>query len=208
MIINAHTSELLGRIITETDTQTRISSFLIGVKQANAAVLSRVELQPLKWEAYSLLHSQLCREIELIGLLQRVTTWSMNPFVYFAAAASNMRLVGELQLVRFMGPPFAMDAVLYQYLALSHALYANVRFIPLLPLEVPATHPYVAFLYRLETVHGQLLQSQIALLRHLPVSLSEGEKERIVSGESRKVKDVLRGFVEEITGQPSAVSEG
>lgn len=208
MIINAQTSELLGRIITGTDTQTRISSFLIGVKQANAAVLSSVELQPMKWEAYSLLHSQLCREIELIGLLQRVTTWSMNPFVYFTAAASNMKVLGELQLFRFTGPSLAIGTSLYRYLALTHALYANVRFIPLLPVEVPATHPYVAFLYRLETVHGQQLQSQIALLRHMPVSLSEGERERIVSEESRRVRDMLRRFIEEITGQNRAVTGG
>lgn len=198
MTVDPKTSVRLGSIITEPDAQTRISLFLISIKQANAIVLSRVEFLPMVWEPFSLMHSQFCREIELIGLLQRVTTWSMNPAVYFNAASSNLRYLGELQFGRFMMKPLGMDTGLYQYLALTHALYAHVRITPLLPLDYPLEHRFPAFLRTLETIHGQQMQAQIALLRKLNVPLSDDEREHIVGEESRKVREVFRCFVEEI----------
>jgi hypothetical protein len=200
MIVDPQTGERLGRIILERDTQTRISCFLIGIKQANAAVLSRVEFQPMAWEPFALLHGQLCREIELIGLLQRVTEWSMNPAVYVTAAWSNLRHLSDLQFSRFLVAPFAMGAGVYRYLALSHALFAHLRFVPVLPLDIPLEHRFLAFLRTLETIHGQQLQAQIALLRTLPVPLADGERERIVGEESHRVREVFRRFAEELTG--------
>lgn len=198
MIVEPKASERLGRIILERDTQTRISCFFIGIKQANVAVLSRIEFQPMAWEPFSLLHGQLCRELELIGLLRRVTDWAMNPAVYVMAAWSNAQHLGELQFIRFLTAPFSMDTQLYRYLALTHALYAHLRFIPLLPVDVSLEHRFLAFLRTLETVHGQMMQAQIALLRKLPVPLSDVEKENIVGAESRRVREVFRRFAEEI----------
>lgn len=199
MITDTKTSERLRSIILEPETQTRISCFLICIKQANAGVLSQVEFQPMAWEPFSLLHGQFCREIELIGLLQRVTEWSMNPAVYFQVGLSNVRHLCELQFVRFLLAPFAMDAQLYRYLALTHALYANLRFIPLLPVDVALEHRFLAFLRTLETIHGQQMQTQITLLRNIPVPLSDREKEEIVGIESRLVRDVFRRFIMELT---------
>jgi hypothetical protein len=199
MTVDPQTVERLGRIILERETQTRIACFLIGVKQANAAVLSRVEFQPMAWEPFALLHGQLCREIELIGLLQRVTDWSLNPAVYVHAAWSNARLLNDLQFVRFLAAPFAMDAGLYRYLGLAHALYAHLRFIPALPLEVALEHRFLAFLRTLEAIHGREMQAQIALLRKLPVPLSDMEKEDIAGREGKRVREVFQRFVRELT---------
>ena len=198
MTVDLQTGERLGRIILETETQTRISCFLIGIKQANAAVLSRVEFQPMAWEPFALLHGQFCREIELIGLLQRVTEWSMNPAVYARSAWSNVQCINNLQFIRFLMAPVMMGSGLYRYLALTHALYAQLRFIPLLPVEMPLDHRFLAFLRTLETIHGQQMQSQITLLRKLPVSLADEERERIVGEESRRVGEVFQRFVQEI----------
>ena len=189
----------LGSIILECDVQTRISSFLIGIKHINASILAGGEIQPMPWEPYALLHDQLFHELELIGLLRRVTEWSVNPVVYFHVSMSYFRHLAELEFFRFMWAPFTMDERFYRYLALTHGLYAHLRFIPLLPPDMPLEHPYLAFLRKIETVHGQQMQAQIALLRKLPVPLSDKERERIVGEESRKVRDVFRCFVEEIT---------
>ena len=199
MSVDPQTSERLGRIILERDTQTRIACFLIGVKQANATVLSRVEFQPMAWEPFALLHGQLCREIELIGLLQRVTEWSWNPAVYVRAAWSNARHLNDLQFVRFPAAPLALDAVLYRYLGLSHALYSHLRFIPVLPLEVPLKHRFLVFLHTLEAIHGREMQAQIALMRKLPVPLSDREKEDIAGEEGKRVREVFQRFVLELT---------
>ena len=207
MIVDPKTSEHLGRIILERDTQTRIACFLIGVKQAHAAILSRVEFQPMSWEPFALLHGQLCREIELMGLLQRVTEWSWNPAVYVQAAWSNARHLNDLQFVRFLAAPFGIDAGLYRYLGLAHALYAHLRFIPVLPLEVPLEQRFLAFLRTLEAMHGRAMQAQIAMLRTLPVPLSEREKEGIVGEESDRVRVVFRRFIEEIAGGETGVAK-
>ena len=199
MIIDTKTSERLRSIILEPEAQTHISCFLIGIKQANAGVLSQVEFRPIAWEPFALLHGQLCREIELIGLLQRVTEWSLNPAVYFQIGLSNIRHLCELQFGRFLLSPFAMNVELYRYLALTHALYANLRFIPLLPIDVALNHRFLAFLRTLETIHGQQMQTQINLLRNIPVPLSDEEKEKIVGVESRLVRDVFRRFIMELT---------
>jgi hypothetical protein len=191
--------ERLGRIILEPAIQTRISSFLISIKQVNALILFQIESQQRAWAPYALFHNQLSREVEMIGLLQRVTDWSMNPSVYFNAGISNLRHLCGLQFFRFLPVNLAMDPLcLYRYLALTHALYAHLRFIPLLPLELPLEHQYLAFLRTLETVHGRQMQAQIAMLRQLPVSLSERERETVVGEENRRVREVFQKFVEEI----------
>jgi hypothetical protein len=200
MTIDPQTSARLGRMILEGETQTRIGCFLIGIKQANAAVLSRVEFQPMAWEPFVLLHGQLCREIELIGLLQRVTEWSANPMVYARAAWSNVQYMNEMQFIRFFMAPFAMGGGLYRYLALTHALYAQLRFIPLLPVEMPLEHRFVSFLHTLETIHGRQIQTQISMLRNMPAALSPGEREATVGEESRRVQDVFHRFITELAG--------
>jgi len=205
MSANNETVARLGSIILESEVQTRISSFLIGIKHINASILAGGEIQPLPWEPYALLHDQLFHELEMIGLLRRVTDWSVNPVVYLRASISYFRHLTDLEFFRFMGAPFTMDERLYRYLALTHGLYAHLRFIPLLPPDMSLEHPYLAFLRKLETVHGQQMQAQIVLLRKLPVPLSDKERERIVGEESRKARDVLRCFVEEITVEPHIV---
>jgi len=124
---------------------------------------------------------------------------STNPSVYINAGMANLRHLGDLQFVRFQPVNFILDPLcLYRYLALNHALYAQMRFIPLLPLELPLEHQYLAFLRTLETIHGRQMQAQIAMLRQLPVSLSEREREVVVGEESRRVREIFRRFVEEI----------
>ena len=196
---DSNISERLGRIILEPDTQTRISSFLISIKQVNSIILFQVKFQQADWGSYMLLHNQFSREFQLIGLLQRVTEWSTNPSVYINAAMANLRHLGDLQFARFQTMNFLIDPLcLYRYLAFTHALYAQLRFIPLLPLELPLEHRYLAFLRTLETMHGQQMQTQITMLRQLPVSLSESEREIVVGEESRRVREVFQRFVEEI----------
>jgi hypothetical protein len=197
---NLTPGERLGRIILEPETQTRISTFLISIKQVNALVLFQIKSQQMNWPSYALFHNQFSREVELIGLLQRVTNWTTNPSVYLNAGMANLRHLGNLQFVRFQPINFLVDPLcLYRYLALSHGLYAHLRFIPLLPLDLPLDHQYLAFLRTLETIHGQQMQAQIAMLRQLQVSLSEKERESVVGEESGRVREVFKKFIEEIT---------
>jgi hypothetical protein len=132
--------------------------------------------------------------------LQRITQWSSNPADYYKVFLSNFRHLSDLRFTRFMCMPFAMDVSLYRYLALSHALYAQLRFIPLVPLDMPLTHRYVMFLQTLETLHGREIQTQIAMLKNIPVDLSPKERETVVGEESKRVQDVFNRFISELAG--------
>lgn len=201
MFLDKEESERLGKIILEPDTQTRIASFLISIKQYNGGVLSRFELQNVDWVPYALMHSELFREMELIGLLQHVCSWSLNPLVYVQAGLRHLDLYRELNFGEYLFSPVAPDLRLYRYLALSQGLYAHLRFLRLLPLDFPLDHKFLVLLRSLENIHGQQMQGQIQMLRNFPVALSEHERERIVGEESERVLQVFRKFVRELLQQ-------
>lgn len=195
MFLNEEQSAQMGRRILEPDTQTRIASFLIGIKQANTLVLSKFEMQPVEWIPYALLHGQLYRELELIGLLRHVCSWSMKPEVYLRAMRAQMDTYIDLKFNDYVFAPAAADVTFYRYLALSEALYAHLRFIRLLPLDIPIEHKFLVLLRSMETIHGQQMQGQIHMLRSFPVPLSEAQREEIVGQESTRVLEVFRRFV-------------
>jgi len=203
MTIDSKDSEKLGGIILQPDTQTRIASFLISIKQQNVAILSRFELQQMEWIPYTLLHGQLFREMELIGLLQRMCEWSTNPAVYLKISETMLRVSSELRFNDYLFAPVAADVNFYRYLALSQALFAYLRFTRVLPLEVPLEHKFLALLRSLETIHGQQMQGQIMMLRNFPIDLTEEERENIVGEESARVLKVFEGFITELVEQKS-----
>lgn len=198
MFLDKEESERLGKIILEPDTQTRIASFLISIKQSNSLVLSKFEWQPVEWIPFALLHGQLYREMELIGLLQHVCSWTLNPAIYVKAQQTQLQVYSDLKFSDYVFSPAAADLGFYRYLALSQALYAHLRFIRLLPLDIPIEHKFLVLLRSLETIHGQQMQGQIQMLRHFPVELSEDERETIVGEESERVMSVFKGFVHEL----------
>lgn len=195
MILDSKGSERLAQIILHPDIQTRIACFMIGIKQANSGVLSKFEQQPVEWIPYALLHGQLYREMELIGLMQHVCSWSFNPAVYAKAGIQQLGIYNDLRFGEYMCSPVAADLSFYRYLALSQGLYAHLRFIRLLPLELPLEHKFLVLLRSLETIHGQQMQGQMQMLRHFPVELSEEERELIVGEESERVMKVFKDFV-------------
>lgn len=195
MFLDSKDSERFGNIILEPDIQTHIASFLIGIKQYNVLVLSKFELQPVEWIPYALLHGQLYREMELIGLMQHICSWSLNPEVYIAAGRRQLQVYSDLKFSDYVFSPVAADLSFYRYLALSQGLYAHLRILRLLPLEIPLEHKFLVLLRSLETIHGQQMQGQIQMLRHFPVDLSEDEREIIVGEESERVLKVFHKFV-------------
>ncbi|OQA35047.1 MAG: hypothetical protein BWY57_00015 [Betaproteobacteria bacterium ADurb.Bin341] len=198
MFLDEKQSKRLGDIILEPKIQTRIASFLIGIKQYNCMVLSKFEWQPVEWIPYALLHGQLYREMELIGLLRHTCSWSLDPGVYVQTSKTQMQVYTDLKFSDYLFTPAEADLTFYRYLALSQGLFAHLRFIRLLPVELPIEHKFLVLLRSLETVHGQQMQGQIQMLRHFPVDLSESARERIVGEESRRVLRVFENFVQEL----------
>ncbi|KAB7622675.1 hypothetical protein [Alkalilimnicola sp. S0819] len=172
------------------DEQTRICLFLQAVKGINAAILAKVELQPLDWMPYKYLHNQYFKEIELSTLLGKATSWSTNPFVYMDATNLSLSVWQETDASRYLTGFFELNADFYRYLALSHAFMSDMRLLPLLPAALPLETPFLSALRDIEEENGRQIQTQIRLLKGVDVGLEHAEKERIIN-EQRIIVDAL-----------------
>jgi hypothetical protein len=148
-----------GRI--PADQQTRISSFLVSAHTAQARQLAMSMPLHIR-QAWQLeLHSQYCRELEIISLLARSTTWVPDPQLFF--------LVWQWEMAWLPRPVHAAgdhhEAIMVDMAALGHAIHAGIRPAALLPESVDPTDPFVVAMRRIEFESGRLIQAQILFLK-------------------------------------------
>jgi hypothetical protein len=177
--------------------KTKISLFLLGAKGLNVAFLSGVEMKPFRSAADEWLHSQYFRELELIGLLQRVTDWSTEPTIYAQAMSLNANLLATTMGVPAAWP-IAMQSpeMVYSGLALGHGFLSEIRLTPILPADLPRDDIYVSAIERVEAEAGRMIQIQIRLLKEAPVELSRERKEQIIEDKRKAVADVYAAFLD------------
>ncbi len=175
------------------DDQTRISLFVLAVKQANSMILSKVEYHALDWTTYSFLHNQYYREIELATLIHRATAWSNNIYIYVEMAQFNMKFWQKTELGKYFLIPISRDKQFFEYLALSHAFMSEIRFIPLFPATWKLETPFLQTLYNMEVESGRLIQTQIRMLKEMELNLELAEKELLVE---RKRADIETLFID------------
>jgi hypothetical protein len=198
--IRKHAKEFFAREGLSADTQTRITLFLQGVKSINAAILARIEFQPFEWLPYKFLHNQYFKEIEMSTLLGKGTSWSANPFVYLDATNLNLTLWQGSGAARFMGGFLQIDQNFYEYLALSHAFMSDMRFLPLLPVSLSLDTPFLSALKEIEEENGRQIQTQIRLLKELPIELSHQDKEQIIDEQRIVIEALFDRLLSEISG--------
>lgn len=168
------------------DEQTFISLFLQSIKAANVAALTKIIMAPLDWLPFRVMHEQYFKEMEMISLLNKSTTWSMDPQLYADATAFNFNFMQKTSIMEFMLPaapvePIILERAFYDYLALSHALMSRIRFIPLFPPNKPLNTPFLNTMSEIEVNNGKLIQTQIRLLKDMPTSLTLEERESVVT---------------------------
>ncbi|RFA27231.1 hypothetical protein CAI21_15410 [Alkalilimnicola ehrlichii] len=181
------------------DEQTRICLFLQGVKGINATILAKVEFQPFEWLPYKFLHNQCFKEVELSTLLGKSTVWSTNPFVYLDATNLNLSLWQETDAGSYLQGFLQLDRSFYEYLALSQAFMADIRFLPLLPVDMPLDTPFLQTLKEVEEENGRQMQTQMRLLKDLDVGLEQAEKEQIIEKQHKAVNGLFERLLSEIT---------
>lgn len=197
--------DVIGRTGFDSDTQTRIALFVGTVKSLNAALLAQVELLPATGAAYPFMHGQLFRETEFASLLLRVTRWSTNPLIYWQASTLSAPLWNEWWRIQGpVGTLFDMQGT-YRGLAFGHALFARLRFAPVMPQTVDELDPFVVALRRIEQENGRMIQAQIRLLKDTPIDLSIAERERMVEEEQEIVDRAFAQFLRWLTGDAAAV---
>jgi hypothetical protein len=175
--------------------QTRISLFVLAVKQANSMILSKVEYQALDWTTYSFLHNQYYREIELATLLQRATAWSSDMSIYPEMAQFVVKFWQKTQIGKYFWGSISRDTNFFEYLALSHAFMSEIRFIPLFPANWKLETPFLQTLYNMEVESGRLIQTQIRLLKEMELNLGLAEKEMLVGKKRADVESLFIDFL-------------
>jgi hypothetical protein len=183
----------------DSEDQSKISLFIMGLKTINTTILSKIGFEKIEWIPYTFLHNQYFKEIELTTLLQKGTSWSMNPMLYFDATQRNASIWEKAKVNKYLTGFFALDQTFYQYLALSHAIMSEVRFIPLISPDTDFEKSHFwSTIYSIEVENGRQIQTQIRMLKDIDVPLSEKEKNDIVMEQRGIILNHFLTFLKEI----------
>jgi hypothetical protein len=141
--------------------QTRIAAFLMSAHGAQARQLATTMPLHLRQPWHVELHAQYCREMEILSLLVRATSWLPDPQLTV--------LLWQWEAAWLPRPmPGAADhfhGLLVDMAALGHAIHAGIRPAALLPEDVAPLDPFVLAMRRIEFESGRLLQAQILFLK-------------------------------------------
>lgn len=141
--------------------QTRVAAFLLSAHGAQARQLATALPGHLHHPWQLELHSQFCREMEILSLLTRATFWVPDPTLMLHLwqwEAAWMPKPGKM-----VGDTY--HSLLVDMAAFGHALHAGIRPAALLPESVAPMDPFVLALRRIEFESGRLLQAQILFLK-------------------------------------------
>jgi hypothetical protein len=141
--------------------QTRVSAFLLSGHGALARQLGVALPASLHHGWQVEMHSQYCREMEILSLLGRATSWVPDPALGF--------LIWQWEM-SWLPQPVAnladrMQGALIDLAAFGHALHAVIRPAALLPEGYPDDDPFALALRRVEFESGRLMQAQILFLK-------------------------------------------
>jgi hypothetical protein len=145
--------------------QTRVSSFLISAHGALARQLAVAVPARLHdgWQVE--MHAQYCREIEILSLLTRATSWVPDPtlaFLLWQWETAWLPRPAE-------GASHASEALLIDLAAFGHAVHAVTRPAALLPEAAAPMDPFALAMNRIELDGGRLMQAQIVFLKSAPL---------------------------------------
>lgn len=141
--------------------QTRVSAFLMsahGALMRQLAVALPVRLH-YGWQVE--MHSQYAREMEILSLIARATSWVPDP------ALALLLWRWEMGWLPRQIPDMTdrMQGMLIDLAALGHALHSVIRPAALLPEGYPDSDPFALAMRRVEFESGRLMQAQILFLK-------------------------------------------
>lgn len=141
--------------------QTLLSAFLASAHGAQARQLALALTGGLHHAWQVELHSQCCRELEILSLIARATSWVPLPGLAFS--------IWQWELAWLPRPvPGAADwrqGALIDLAAFGHALHTVIRPAALLPGGFQQIDPFALAMRRIEFESGRLVQAQILFLK-------------------------------------------
>jgi hypothetical protein len=141
--------------------QTRVAAFLISAHGALARQFAFTLPMKLETALQTELNAQVYREIEIVSLILRATSWVPDLALGYVAASWETAWFPE----PIEGISDRTLAIAAGLATLAHAVHASIRPAALLPFEANANDPFVMALRRIEFESGRLLQAQILLLK-------------------------------------------
>ncbi|HCL58139.1 MAG TPA: hypothetical protein DHW82_14185 [Spirochaetia bacterium] len=178
--------------------QSLISLFLYAIKTSNALILSKTEYQIMDWNVYKNMQSQFFKDTQLAFLLLKATEWSFDPMVYLKAGNYGREIWQKANLNAYLTGCFEKDVSFFRFLALSHALKTEIRFVPLIPSSRELNTPFLSTIYDIEIENGKAIQTQVALLKYMELPITLEEKEEIVRKERETVSEIFADFISEL----------
>jgi len=150
--------------------QTRISAFLMSAHGAEARLLMGALVtagaSPLFGGLEIELHGQLSRELEILSLLGRVTSWQPDPMLLWLVGRWEFAWLPQpVEGVASLTQGPAIDAA-----AFGFALHTAIRPAVLLPEWVAASDPYAAALRRIESESSRIVQAQLRFLKSVELA--------------------------------------
>lgn len=204
--INAAAKRLEEKGFGDSD-RMRLGGALAAAKAMHATLLSPVLAAPFKQVLSEQLHGQYWREMELFGLLQRVTPWRGDITVAYDLGLWNTNL-SMLVPTFSLKPAFERDRAraIYGTLAIGHALLAELRPVPLIPPSADADDPFFSALRRVEVENARMMQAQLRMLHDAPIELGLDLKEQIVEATQKQVAELYSDLVKSMGNTGSSLS--
>jgi hypothetical protein len=141
--------------------QTRVSAFVMSAHGAQARQLAAALTGRLRegWQVE--LHSQYCRELEILSLVARSATWVPDPMLGFLLWQWEIAWLPK----PVEGATDAFQGLLIDLAAFGHALHAVIRPAALLPESRPQNNAFALAMQRVEFESGRLMLAQILFLK-------------------------------------------
>jgi hypothetical protein len=141
--------------------QTRVSAFLISAHGALTRQLAIALPATLHHGWQVEMHSQYCREMEILSLLARATSWVPDPALPLLVWRWEMAWLPHA----VVNAADRTQGSLIDLAAFGHALHSVIRPAALLPEGFPDDDPFALAMRRIEFESGRLMQAQILFLK-------------------------------------------
>jgi hypothetical protein len=141
--------------------QTRVAAFLISAHGALARQLAFTLPQQIRAGWQTELNAQLYREVEIVSLMIRATSWIVDPELLMLSACWEAAWLPR----PLAGLSDKTLALTIDIAALGHAMHGAIRPAALLPDKVLTEDPFAMALRRIEFDSSRLIQAQIIFLK-------------------------------------------
>jgi hypothetical protein len=166
--------------------QVRVAAFLISAHGALARQLAFALPQQMKAGWQTELNAQFYRESEIVSLLLRATSWTVDLELLPLAASWEAAWLPK----PVSSPSDRALAAAIDIAALGHAVHGAIRPAALLPEEALAEDPFVMALRRIEFESGRMIQAQILFLKGQDLLPYRDAVNAAVEDRHREVRDL------------------